>query len=462
MTNRNVDENVSMTRKWLFLIVLVVTGVGLILLTAAGVRAAEQKLWIDPTADFSPAISEWPAEVVPIYPGAEPMKCSRAGDPNCGPNPGIHPHPSADREINVGYVLNIRGASGREIEQWYDKQFLANRWVLTQPESGRALPRYDKCWSPSGVVSASFQAMPMGEYSGAPILLTLMLDKYASGQQGAWRCGETVQDSFSGSSGADSTGHPPEGATGLCALSGEQTAEAARLKSEIQTGFGVDICESDLCRSNIRAPLRESVSPWSSSSLDIVQATLHLLNKSCFLKTTGLESICKSGSQEREMCSGSTSAYASPADHKVVLCYDRWGIKDQKKTANEFYGEGTALLQQLLVHEIGHVYWRNQDGSLNFDKVSNWLLGAGYLDCTTMLGCLGVVGGGFATPPPDAPSEYAATGPAEDFAESVRFYVTQPDKLRERSLSRYRYLKDDVFCGYEYGGETGRNNNGPN
>lgn len=448
MTNRNVDENVSMTRKWLFLIVLMVTGAGLILLTAAGVRAAEQKLWIDQSADFSPTISEWPAEVVPIYPGARPMECSQASDPNCGPNPGIHPHPSADREINVGYVLNIRGASGREIEQWYDKQFLANHWVLAQPESGRTLPRYDKCWGPSGVISVSLQAMPMGAYSGAPTLLTLMLDKYVSGQQGASRCGKAAQDSFP-DSGADSTEM-----TGLCALSGEQAEEAERLKSEIQTSFRVDVCESDLCRSNARAPVGKSFSPWLPSSLDIVQATLHLLDKSCFLKETGLESICKSGSQEREMCGGSTSAYASPADHKVVLCYDQWGIKDQKKIENEFYGEGTALLQQLLVHEIGHVYWRNPDGSLNFDKVSNWLLGAGYLDCTTMLGCLGVVGGGFATPPLDAPSEYAATGPAEDFAESVRFYVTQPDKLLERSPSRYRYLKNTVFCGYEYGEES--------
>jgi Mlc titration factor MtfA (ptsG expression regulator) len=64
-----------------------------------------------------------------------------------------------------------------------------------------------------------------------------------------------------------------------------------------------------------------------------------------------------------------------------------------------------------------------------------------------MLGCLGVTFG----PSDKAPTEYAATGPAEDFAESVRFYVTQPDKLMERSPLRYRYLKNSVFCGYEYG-----------
>lgn len=425
----------------------VVTAV-MLLIPATGIRAEELKLRVDPTADFSPTISDWPAEVVPVYPGAKPFECSPENQPKCGPNPGIYPNQSG-LEVSVSYSLIVKGVSGREIEQWYDGQLLANYWSLSQRAKTNSGAVYEKCWDPKGFINVWVTTSPMGEYSGAPILLHLKIEKTKKHPE-IVQCGGTVKDNFPGNNTGSSV-NSPTGMTELCFLSGEPAKEATTLKSEMQTGFGVNICESDLCGTSLKAPPGFSVTPWSPDGLQAVQSTLNLLNQSCFLKKAGLESVCKSGSQEKEMCSGSSSAYASPTDHKVVLCYDRWGIKDQKKIANEFYGEGTELLQQLLVHEISHVYWRKPDGSLDFDKVGNWLVEAGYLDCTTMLGCLGVAGGGFATPPGGAPTEYAATGPAEDFAESVRFYVTQPDKLLERSPLRYRYLKNDVFCGYEYG-----------
>lgn len=416
---------------------------------ASGVWAGEQKLWVDQTADFSPNISQWPEEVVPIYPGAEPTKCFRESDPNCGPNPGIN-YPSDRREINLGYTLKVGGATAQEIADWYRIQLLANHWIL-QPESGKSLSRYDKCYGPDGVISLSLDTLPMGGYPQAPTLILLILDKYAPGYGGSSRCQDTVNDGFPGDKTVPASSLPSE-STKLCSLSGEPAEEVLRIKSEIESGFKVKVCESDLCGAGIKAPPSSAAAPWHPDGLKAMESTLELLNQSCFLQSSGLNSICKAGSQEKEMCNFSNfSGYVSPVDHKVVFCYDRWSIKDQKKTENEFYGEGVELLQQLLVHEIGHVYWRNPDGSLNFDKVSSWLLGAGYLDCTTMLGCLGVVGGGFATPTAEAPTAYAATSPAEDFAESVRFYVTQPDKLKERSWLRYRYLKDNVFCGYEYG-----------
>lgn len=418
----------------------------LLLILTIEIRAEEPKLWVDPTANFSPAISDWPVEVVPIYPGAKPMECA-AGN-KCSPNPGIYPNPSSGLEVDAGYSLIVNGVSSQQVRQWYDGQLPANHWTLAQTKSPE-VPKYEKCWDPNGIVTISIATSPMGNYPGAPTLLVLMLEKTKKHPEIS-QCGETVKDSFPGPEEKPDAGTQTK-ATKLCSLTGEPAEEALRLKSKLQKSFGIDICESDLCDAGLTAPPSGSTTPWLPETLEAVQTTLELLNQSCFLKSARVESICKSGAQEKEMCSGGFSAYASPTDHGVVFCYDRWSFNDQKKTMNEFYGEGTELLQQLLVHEIGHVYWRNPDGSLNFDKVSSWLLGTGYLDCTTMLGCLGVVGGGFATPPPEAPTEYAETSPAEDFAESVRFYVTQPDKLRERSPSRYRYLKENTFCGYEYG-----------
>lgn len=426
----------------------------MLLIPAIGIRAEELKLWVDPTANFSPNISRWPEEVVPIYPGAEPVKCFRESDPNCGPNPGIN-YPSGGREVHLGYIVKVEGITAQEVADWYRIQLLANHWTL-QPESDKTISqiiisRYDKCYGPDGVVSLSLGTQPMGGYPKAPTLIVFILDKYAPGHGESSRCQDAVSNGFPGDKTAPTSSLPSK-STKLCSLSGEPAEEVLRIKSEIETGFKVKICESDLCGAGVKAPPSGAATPWQSDGLKAMEATLELLNQSCFLRSSGLNSVCKAGSQEKEMCNSSNfSGYVSPVDHKVVFCYDRWSIKDQKKIGNEFYGEGVELLQQLLIHEIGHVYWRKPDGSLDFDKLSSWLLEAGYLDCTTMLGCLGVAGGGFATPPDGAPTEYAATSPAEDFAESIRFYVTQPDKLRELSPLRYRYLKNKVFCGYEYG-----------
>ena len=430
-------------------LVLATVIAGLVLLSMAEVRAEELELLVDPNADFSPAISAWPAEVVPVYPGAKPFECSPENQPKCGPNPGIYPNQSG-LEVTVSYSLIVKGVSGREVEQWYDGQLLANHWSLSRRAKTNSGAVYEKCWDPKGFINVWVTTSPMGEYPGAPILLHLKIEKTKKHPE-ITQCGGAVKDDFPGNSTGPAV-DSPAGMTKLCALSGEPAKEASGLKSEMETGFGVNICESNLCGADLKFKTSpsETATPWSTDGLKAMQTTLNILNQSCFLKNAGLESVCKAGSQEKESC-GENTAYASPADHRVVFCYDRWGIKNQKKIVNEFYGEGTELLQQVLVHEIGHVYWRKTDGSLNFDKVSNWLLEAGYLDCTTMLGCLGVVGGGFATPPDGAPSEYAATGPAEDFAESVRFYVTQPDKLLKLSPLRYRYLRDNTFCGYEYG-----------
>lgn len=407
---------------------------GLLLMSTIGARATEQ---------IRGAPADWPTEV-PIYPGTKVVECHEANPSKCLPNPMASTRGGSAVTTILAIIDGV--FSVQDVRQWYKSELLTDHWVFVQDTPNSTSFVYKKCSGKNESLKVSIWPHLTGPWAGAPVELFIQFERAV----GDLNCKERIGDNFPGNS-AGSAVDSPAGMTELCALNGEPAKEASGLKSEIQTGFGVNICESDLCGTGLKAPPGFSVTPWSPDGLQVVESTLNLLNKSCFLKNAGLESVCKSGSQEKEMCSGSSSAYASPTDHKVVLCYDRWGIKDQKKIANEFYGEGTELLQQLLVHEIGHVYWRKSDGSLDFDKVSSFLMEAGYLDCTTMLGCLGVAGGGFATPPAGAPSEYAATGPAEDFAESVRFYVTQPDKLRERSPLRYRYLKNSAFCGYEYG-----------
>jgi len=273
-------------------LVLAAVITGLALLPAAKVRAEEPKLWVDPTADFSPAISDWPAEVVPIYPGAKPFECSPENQPKCSPNPGIYPNPPSGLEVSADYSLIVEGVSSREVRQWYDSQLLTNYWVLAQTETDQKVSsKYYKCWSPNGKVGVSISAQPMGKYPGAPILLVLKLEKTKK-QPGTLRCGENVRDGFPGNNTSPSANSPME-MTRLCSLNGEPAKEASLLKSEMQAGFGVNVCESDLCGA-------EASTPWSTDGLKAMQTTLNLLNQSCFLQSAGLKSICKSGDQEKQ------------------------------------------------------------------------------------------------------------------------------------------------------------------
>lgn len=48
-------------------------------------------------------------------------------------------------------------------------------------------------------------------------------------------------------------------------------------------------------------------------------------------------------------------------------------------------------------------------------------------------------------------SEYAKTNPYEDFAESYRTYIEDPDLLKFMNPAKYEFLKNIVFFGREYG-----------
>lgn len=48
-------------------------------------------------------------------------------------------------------------------------------------------------------------------------------------------------------------------------------------------------------------------------------------------------------------------------------------------------------------------------------------------------------------------SEYAKTNPSEDFAESYRYYIIDPELLKFMSPGKYEFMKNLVFNGREYG-----------
>lgn len=56
-------------------------------------------------------------------------------------------------------------------------------------------------------------------------------------------------------------------------------------------------------------------------------------------------------------------------------------------------------------------------------------------------------------------SEYAKTNPYEDFAESYRTYIEDPELLKFMNPAKYEFMKNIVFFGREYGRITDENGN---
>ncbi|MEX2145113.1 MAG: hypothetical protein WD712_01930 [Candidatus Spechtbacterales bacterium] len=48
------------------------------------------------------------------------------------------------------------------------------------------------------------------------------------------------------------------------------------------------------------------------------------------------------------------------------------------------------------------------------------------------------------------PTAYAKTNALEDFAESFFMYIMYPEYLKKHATARYRFLKNNVFNGFEY------------
>jgi hypothetical protein len=98
----------------------------------------------------------------------------------------------------------------------------------------------------------------------------------------------------------------------------------------------------------------------------------------------------------------------------------------------QMYGEGTVL------HEFGHSWWFSQNHYFHklFNQIS-WQLNGDKWEKKES-GIKGFV------------SLYASTKPEEDFAESFSAYIHQPEKLKDTSLEKFRFLRKHVFRDVTY------------
>ena len=107
-----------------------------------------------------------------------------------------------------------------------------------------------------------------------------------------------------------------------------------------------------------------------------------------------------------------------------------------------FNNENLFETQRLILHEKTHMLWAYTFS----DEIKNdWItLGGWYQDPN-------VNSGWSTTKTTEFVSAYAhAINPNEDMAESVAFYVKDPDMLQSRSLPKYEFIRDRIMHGTRY------------
>ena len=107
-----------------------------------------------------------------------------------------------------------------------------------------------------------------------------------------------------------------------------------------------------------------------------------------------------------------------------------------------FQGNDYFNIQRLVLHEKSHFLWAGL-----FDKKlkDDWAdIGSWYLDPT-------VSSGWSTTKTTEFVSAYShANNPDEDMAESISFYVMNPDLLMSRSIRKFEFIRDRIMNGTRY------------
>lgn len=118
------------------------------------------------------------------------------------------------------------------------------------------------------------------------------------------------------------------------------------------------------------------------------------------------------------------------------------GMKTMEFMQKAFNTPDYGFIQRLVLHEKSHFLWAGLfDQKLKDDWVT---IGGWYLDPTAPTGWS-------TTKTTEFVSAYAhAKNPDEDMAETVATYVTNPDLLMSRSISKFEFIRDRVMHGTRY------------
>jgi len=104
--------------------------------------------------------------------------------------------------------------------------------------------------------------------------------------------------------------------------------------------------------------------------------------------------------------------------------------------ANDWNNYGPGLMEATVLHEMAH----NFGSDKKIDESKDWLAASGWTQ----------KGEEWVATKDNFVSDYAASNPHEDFAETTVAYRYDPEKLKRLSPEKYKILKDKVFGGVEY------------
>lgn len=99
-------------------------------------------------------------------------------------------------------------------------------------------------------------------------------------------------------------------------------------------------------------------------------------------------------------------------------------------------------MHRLIIHEKSHFLWHNQfDDQLKNDWIA---LGGWYQDASTQSGWA-------TTKQTEFVSAYAhSKNPNEDMAESISYFIINPDELKSRAINKYEFIRDRIMQGNIY------------
>ena len=123
-----------------------------------------------------------------------------------------------------------------------------------------------------------------------------------------------------------------------------------------------------------------------------------------------------------------------------AIAWTRSGYIEFMESA--FKGQGLDYIHRLILHEKAHFLWEHLfDDQLKQDWIE---LGGWYVNPDD--------GDGWSTTKQvEFVSAYAhGKNPNEDMAETISYYIVDPDKLRSRSPAKYEFIRDRVMHGTRY------------
>ena len=123
-----------------------------------------------------------------------------------------------------------------------------------------------------------------------------------------------------------------------------------------------------------------------------------------------------------------------------AIAWTRSGYIEFMESA--FKGQGLDYIHRLILHEKAHFFWEHLfDDQLKQDWIE---LGGWYVNPDD-------TDGWSTTKQTEFVSAYAhGKNPNEDMAETISYYIVNPDKLRSRSPAKYEFIRDRVMHGTRY------------